>query len=200
MKFLFLALLFGAPALACEPNTLVLDYPKDASDDAASPVQVTFTVDGNTLHAHFDVKGPVLSGKPKYAPNEYPYMFDVTELFVSAEGGLPYYEFEVSPYNQTLQVKILDLKHPFVNNVNMGLETKATRSPKGWTTDLSVPLDRLGWQGDVGKIVGNAYAILGKKPNRRFFVRSPLPPQKKPNFHAPTAFQPLLDCAKDPST
>jgi hypothetical protein len=202
MKFLLLGLLLSAPALACGPDTLALDYPKDGPLDGASdtPAQVSFSIQGNTLHAHFDVKGAVLSGKKNFAHGDYPYMFDVTELFISAEGGLPYYEFEVSPYNQTLQVKILDLKHPFVNNVNMGLETKATRTPTGWTTDLSIPLDRLGWQGDVTKIVGNAYTIVGKKPNRRYFVRSPLPEQKKLNFHVPAAFRPLLDCVAVPAT
>lgn len=194
MNPLLLALLASSSALACGPDTLSLDFPAEAPGGA--PAQVTFTLDGQTLHAHFDVNGPVLSGKVKYGPGDYPYQYDVTELFVSAEGGLPYYEFEVSPYNQTLQIKVIDLKHPFVNNVNMGLETKATRTPKGWTTDLSIPLDRLGWKGDVNQIVGNAYAILGKKPDRRYYVRSPLPEQKKPNFHVPAAFKPLLECAE----
>jgi hypothetical protein len=198
MKFLLLGLLLSVPTYACGPDTLALDYPEGA--EGGTPAQVTFSLQGNTLHAHFDVKSPVLSGKKSFAHGDFPYMFDVTELFVSAEGGQPYYEFEVSPYNQTLQVKIIDLKHPFVNNVNMGLETKAARTPSGWTTDLSIPLDRLGWQGEVSKIVGNAYAILGKKPARRFFVRSPLPAQKKPNFHVPAAFQPLLDCPAVPAT
>jgi hypothetical protein len=192
MRSMILALLACSPAFACGPDALELDSPPGL--ESPSPVQVAFKLEGQTLHAHFDVKGPVLSGKPKYAPGEYPYQFDVTELFVSAEGGLPYYEFEVSPFNQTLQVKVLDLKHPFINNVNIGLETKVTRTHAGWATDLSVPLDRLGWKGDVTKIVGNAYAILGKKPDRHYYVRSPLPAQKKPNFHVPAAFKPLLEC------
>ena len=42
------------------------------------------------------------------ALRQFPYMFDVVELFVTfSETGFPYYEFEVSPYNQTFQVRIV---------------------------------------------------------------------------------------------
>lgn len=191
--FLFSLLAWSGAAVACDGEPLKLDFPNQEPEK--SPVTVNFTLEGKTLRVHFDVLSDSINGKPKLAPGEYPYMFDVTEIFVSAEGGLPYYEFELTPYNQTLQVKVIDLKHPFVNNVNMGLETKALRKNGGWTTDFAIPLDRLGWQGDPAKIVGNAYAILGRKPDRHYYVRSPLPVQVKPNFHVPDAFKPLLSCS-----
>ncbi|MGZ3662547.1 MAG: hypothetical protein ACXVCK_20785 [Bdellovibrionota bacterium] len=195
LQFLFVLSLLApvGAAIACDSVPLLLDFPAD--DSAKSPVSASFTLDGKTLRVHFDVTSDSVNGKPKLGAGEYPYMFDVSEVFVSAEGGLPYYEFELTPFNQTLQVKIIDLKHPFVNNVNMGLESKAARRKGGWSTDFAIPLDRLGWQGDPAKIVGNAYAILDRKPSRHYYVRSPLPAQEKPNFHVPDAFKPLLNCS-----
>lgn len=184
---LLLTLLLTTLAQA-QPLTLV--SPPNAEPTTAG--NVTFTLDDHTLHALFEIKGPALARKPKLGPGEYPYQFEVTELFVSAEGGLPYYELELTPYGDTLQLKIKDPQHLNVPPVNVGIETKTSRLPDSWTTEIIVPLDHLSWQGDPAKIVGNAFAILGAKPNRRFYSMNPLPPQKKMTFHVPSAFSPLV--------
>jgi hypothetical protein len=165
---------------------------------ASSPAKVSFSLDGKMLRAHFEVESSDIFGKPTLSQNQYPYMFDVAEIFVSAEGGMPYYEFELTPFNQTFEVRIYyrhppDQKLAFQDGVNVGIEHKAVRTAGGWMADFGVPLERLGWRGDVSKITGNAFVILGKAPNRHFFSRS-LPEQDKANFHHPEFFKSLLSC------
>jgi len=184
---IFLSLLLATLANA-EPLSIV--YPANAEPFTAG--QVSFSLVDRTLHALFEIKGAALKRKPKLGPGEYPYQFEVTELFLSVDGGLPYYELELTPYGDTLQMMIKDPKHLNVPTINVGIETKTNRTSEGFTTELIVPLDHLHWQGDVSKIVGNAFAILGAKPNRRFYSMNPLPPQKKPNFHVPEAFGTLI--------
>jgi hypothetical protein len=204
---MILPLLLAARAFACAPEPIPQIHPS-AARDGASPAQVSFALDGTTLRAHFDVKAASVYGKPKLAPNEYPYMFDVAEVFVSAEGGVPYYEFEVTPFDQAFEVRIyypnpqppapgVEPRKAFQNNPGVHAEHKAVRTKDGWTADLAIPLDRIGWRGDAAKIVGNAFVILGRKGEKRYFSRS-LPPQEKPNFHLPAYFKPFLDCAAQP--
>jgi hypothetical protein len=54
------------------------------------------------------------------------------------------------------------------------------------------PLNNLGWGGDIKKITGSAFAILGKKPLRMYWS-SALRPMNKPNFHQPKRFAPLFN-------
>ncbi len=208
MKLLLAPLLFSliaAPALACDPEALPQTTPAPEAG-ATEPATVSFMLDGMILRAHFEVKSASIFGKPKLAPGQYPYMFDVAEVFVSAEGGVPYYEFELSPFDQTFEVRIhyaaaaqpgAEPKLAFQNGVDVGLEHKAVRTASGWTADFGIPLERIGWQGDPAKITGNAFVILGRNPARRFFSRS-LPVQDKANFHQPQFFRPLL-CESPPS-
>ena len=52
-------------------------------------------------------------------------MFDVVELFVTfSETGFPYFEFEVSPFNQTFQVKIVS-RALHQEGVDLGLVSSA---------------------------------------------------------------------------
>lgn len=188
-----LILFFTLLTCFAQAENLHLSYP--ALQNIVSPVQVNFELQGDTLHAHFEVTASEINAKENLAPNEYPYQFDVVELFVSVEGmqstHLPYYEFEVSPFNQELQVKIIDLKKPFQNGVQTGFQHSTQRTPTGWNADLFIPLENLGWNGDASQVIGNAYAILGKSPHRMYWSRS-LPVQQKPNFHQPAFFQPFL--------
>ena len=188
-----LLLILSPLALACDPEALHQSYP-NPTQSSSQPVSVSFTLDRNSLHAHFEVKSSAINARKELGPREYPYMFDVVEVFLSTEGGLPYYEFELSPFGQSFEVKVLDPKKAFQEGLHMGLATHAVTNSTGWVADFELPLDHLDWKGDPAKIVGNAYAILGKKPDRRFYSRS-LPVQSKPNFHQPQFFKPLLNCA-----
>ena len=188
MKFLIvMAMLLVSPAeSACD---LSLVMPRRSVLE--KPVQVKASLAGDTLTASYSVTAPLNAAKV-LGPKQYPYMFDVVELFVTfSETGFPYFEFEVSPFNQTLQVRIVSrARHQ--EGVDLGLVSSATLLPHGWTAELTIPLKPLGWDGDVEKIRGNFYSILERAP--RSYWSTFLPKAKKPDFHQPRFFQPLLQC------
>ena len=188
MKLLIvIALLLTSPgALACD---LTLVAP--ARSALKKPVQARVSLAGDILTASYSVSAP-LNARKTLGPKQYPYMFDVVEVFVTvSETGFPYYEFEVSPFNQPFQVKIVEGK-PFQDGVNLGLVSSAKIVPGGWTAEMKIPLKPLGWDGDPGKIRGNLYSILERKP--KSYWSSFLPKAKKVVFHQPKFFKPLLQC------
>jgi hypothetical protein len=184
-----MALLLASPgALACD-----LSLVAPAKSALNKPVQANASLANDILAVSYSVTAPSLNARKILGPRQYPYMFDVVELFVTfSETGFPYFEFEVSPYNQTFQVKIVSLTEPFQEGIDLGLVSEATLRPGGWTADLKIPLKALGWDGDPGTIRGNFFAILERAP--RSYWSSFLPRAKKPNFHQPRFFQPLLRC------
>jgi hypothetical protein len=188
MKFLIvMAMLLVSPvASACD---LSLVTPRRSVLE--KPVQVKASLAGDSLTVSYSVTAPLNAAKV-LGPKQYPYMFDVVELFVTfSETGFPYFEFEVSPFNQTLQVRIVSrARHQ--EGVDLGLVSSATLLPHGWTAELKIPLKPLGWDGDVGKIRGNFYSILQRAP--RSYWSSFLPRTRTANFHQPQYFQPLLQC------
>jgi hypothetical protein len=191
MRLLLLAaaLLTSPAALACD-----LSLVAPAKSVLKNPVQVRASLAGDTLTASYSVSAPSLNAKKILGPQQFPYMFDVVELFVTfSETGFPYYEFEVSPFNQTFQVRIISHTQPFQEGIDLGLVSAAKILPGGWTAELKIPLKPLGWDGDPGKIRGNFYSILERAPKRSFWS-SFLPKAKKANFHQPQFFQPLLQC------
>ena len=188
MKLLVvMALSLASPgAQACD-----LSLVTPARSVLKKPVQVTASLADDTLTVSYSVTAP-LNAKKLLGPKQAPYMFDVVELFVTfSETGFPYFEFEVSPFNQTLQVNIVSrTRHR--EGVDLGLVSSATILPHGWTAELKTPLKPLGWDGDPQKIRGNFYSILGRAP--RSYWSSLLPRAKTANFHQPQFFQPLLQC------
>jgi hypothetical protein len=189
-------LLLLVAALLTSPAALACDLPlvAPAKSVLKKPVQVRASLAGDTLTASYSVSAPSLNAKKILGPQQFPYMFDVVELFVSfSETGFPYYEFEVSPFNQTFQVRIISHTQPFQEGIDLGLVSAAKILPGGWSAELKIPLKPLGWDGDPGKIRGNFYSILERAPKRSFWS-SFLPKAKKANFHQPQFFQPLLQC------
>ncbi len=188
MKFVIvIAMLLAAPgALACD-----LSLVSPAKSVLKKPVQAKASLADDTLTVSYSVTAPLNAAKV-LGPKQYPYMFDVVELFVTfSETGFPYFEFDVSPFNQTLQVRIVGrTRHQ--EGVDLGLVSSATILPHGWSAELKVPLQPLGWDGDVGKIRGNFYSILQRAP--RSYWSSFLPRARAANFHQPRYFQPLLQC------
>ena len=180
-------LLISPGVLACD-----LSLVAPAKSVLKKPVQVKASLAGNTLTVKYSVSAPSLNAQKILGPRQYPYMFDVVELFVTfSETGFPYFEFEVSPFNQTFQVKIVShARHQ--EGVDLGLVSSATILPHGWSADLKIPLKSLGWEGDPGTIRGNFYSILGRAP--RSYWSTFLPRAKAANFHQPLFFQPLLQC------
>jgi hypothetical protein len=175
-------------ALACE---LALVAP--ATSVLKKPVEAGITVVDGSLVAKFSVTTPRLNAKTTLGPGQFPYMFDVVEVFVTlSDTGFPYYEFEVSPHNQTLQVRI-ESRARHQEGVDLGLVSTAAITPSGWTAEMKIPLRPLGLQDDVTRIRGNLYAVLGKAP--RSYWSAWLPRARKPDFHQPGFFQPLLKCS-----
>jgi hypothetical protein len=189
MKFLVLvAMVLASPdALACD-----LSLVAPAKSALRKPVQVRASLAHDTLIASYSVSTPTLNARKVLGAEQHPYMFDVVELFVTfSETGFPYYEFEVSPFNQTFQVRIVShAQHQ--EGVDLGLVSSATIAPPGWTAELKIPLKSLGWDGDPRKIRGNFYSTLERAP--RSYWSSFLPEAKTANFHQPQFFQPLLQC------
>jgi hypothetical protein len=185
-----IAILLSSPgALACD-----LPLVAPARSVLKKPVEARVSLADDTLIAGFSVSAPSLNARKILGPQQHPYMFDVVEVFVTfSETGFPYYEFEVSPYNQTFQVKIAGHTQPFQEGIDLGLVSAATIVPGGWTAELKIPLKPLGWNGDPKKIRGNLYSILERAPKRSFWS-SFLPRATRANFHQPQFFQPLLQC------
>lgn len=190
MKRLFAISVFltCSNAIACD---LALVAP--AQSALKNPVQVTAAIEDDHLSARFVVAAPALNAKMVLGPNEYPYQFDVVELFVTfSDNGFPYFEFEVSPYNQTFQVKIVSAKERH-EGVDLGLASSAAIIKGGWNAELKIPLKSLGWDGDGAKIRGNYYSILGSAKERSYWSTF-LPKAVKANFHQVQFFKPLLQC------
>jgi hypothetical protein len=186
---LVFAVLFAASeAPACE-----LSLVAPATSALKHPVRTDAVLANDTLNVRFAVTAPSLNAKKVLAPGEYPYQFDVVELFVTfSETGFPYYEFEVSPYNQTFQVRIISARE-HQEGVDLGLNSMATIVTGGWNAELAVPLKPLGWNGEPEKIRGNFYSILGQGREHSYWSAF-LPKAAKANFHQPQYFQPLLSC------
>jgi hypothetical protein len=181
-------LLTCSNAFACD-----LSLVAPAHSSLKNPVQATAALAGDILTARFTVSSRSLNAKKVLGPNEYPYQFDVVELFVTFSAtGFPYYEFEVSPYNQTFQVRIVSTKEHH-EGVDLGLTSTAEIVPGGWSAELKIPLKPLGWDGEPANVSGNFYAILGQGPQRSFWSTF-LPEAAKANFHQPQYFKPLLQC------
>jgi hypothetical protein len=190
MKFwvVVAVLLNGSGAMACE-----LSLVAPATSALKNPVEAHVSLSDDALIARFSVSTPSMNAKKVLAAGEYPYQFDVVELFVTfSDGGFPYYEFEVSPYNQTFQVRIVSAKK-HQEGVDLGLTSTAAIVTGGWDAELKVPLKPLGWDGDPSKTRGNLYSILGQGRARSYWSVF-LPKAAKANFHQPQYFKPLLSC------
>jgi hypothetical protein len=185
----FAFLLSCSEAAACDLSLIA-----PATSALKNPVQVQASLGGDALAVRFSVSAPSLNAKKVLGPKEYPYQFDVVELFVTfSDSGFPYFEFEVSPYNQTFQVRIVSAKEHH-EGIGLGLASTATIVTGGWRAELKIPLKPLGWDGDPSKIRGNYYSVLGEAKERSYWSTF-LPRTTKPNFHQPQYFKALLQCS-----
>lgn len=181
------------PGTETKPQNLRLVFPAHGRE--GETVQVRYTLTDKTLVVSFEVS--TRDSNPGKVGDAEIYNGNVVELFVCttaqpAQLPRPYYEFEVSPYDQALQV-LIDKNGKFNEKwQTAGFKHSATlqKGRPGWDTTMEIPLRDLGWNGDPATLVGNAFAIVGAKGVRRFYSAY-LPPQKKPNFHQPNFFKPF---------
>jgi hypothetical protein len=176
------------------PSTPLVYANPHQVDSAVAPVTVTLARDGDALVAQFKVTATAIVAKQALARDEYPYDFDVVELFVrNAKSAQPgYFEFEVSPYDQSLQVNVIEPRQQYCFGIKGGFTHSATITATGWEAQLRIPLATIGWRsGQALELIGNAYAALGASDQRVYWSLYELPPGK-PDFHVPDAFRPLL--------
>lgn len=166
---------------------LAFSNPKQTS---SPPVTVQLSIQGELLIASFKVMTTEIFAKKELGPTNYPYEFDVVELFVTCSDAVkpPYFEFEVSPYNQSLQVNVIEPRQEYYFGVKNGFKHSASEVPGGWSAEMRIPLMNIGWHGSGHEIRGNAYAALGQGEKRAYWSLFELPPGK-PDFHVPAAFK-----------
>ena len=121
---------------------------------------------------------------------------DVVEAFIAPDPGQPshYFEFEVAPNNQWIDLEIDLTKRPFNNaRWNSGFEhsTRLDSARHVWTSEWRIPLASLARSGIApGKDWRvNFYRSDGQPPNRRAMSWGALPlklPQS--SFHQPESF------------
>ncbi len=177
MRLLLLAaaLLTSPAALACD-----LSLVAPAKSVLKNPVQVRPSLAGDTLTASYSVSAPSLNAKKILGPQQFPYMFDVVELFVTfSETGFPYYEFEVSPFNQTFQVRIISHAQPFQEGIDLGLVSAAKIVPGSWTAELKIPLKPSGGTAIPGKSGEISIPFWNVPQSAAFGVRSCRKPKRR---------------------
>jgi hypothetical protein len=178
---------------AAVPQTLNLVFP--VSGEEGEAIEIRYRLQDDSLVVTYEVTTRDINPE-KIADIEI-YNGNVVELFICttakpSQTPRPYYEFEVSPYNQELQV-LIDKNGKFNEHWSTAnFRHSATIRPErpGWDAVMEIPLKDLAWNGDPATLVGNTFAILGAKEVRRFYSAY-LPPQPKPNFHEPNFFKPF---------
>lgn len=197
-----------------------LDLVYPAASSFHSPVKVAFHLENDELVAQFHVQNPTPAVRPTPPETTKPtanlYDWEVVELFVSVSGMpegplsvdpaiqrfgtrdeiFPYFEFEVSPRNEYLEIKVLSPRQAsgedrFDDTFQSGMKHAASTGPTGWQAEMRIPLKNLGWDGDPMKVTGNAFAILGPSGSRSYWSLF-LPRQAHVDFHKPRYFERLL--------
>ncbi len=203
MTFVFQPLIillmsFSNAKQECTPRyeTVNLNLVNPTSSKLKSPVQVRYEIENDHLNVYFLVNSPVLHKKEIYGPKDYPFQFDVAEVFITADDvkaqKFSYFEFEVTPLGQ-----VYDLRLDVVDGKRQGVDiepviTQARYAQNEWSASFSIPLSRIGWNGDSSQLRGNFFTIIGKTP--RTYWSAFLPQQPKANFHKPEFFQLLFNC------
>lgn len=164
-----------------------------------NPVTVQWSIDDKNLLVHFDVDQPVLHEKKTFGPKDYPFQYDVVEVFFAVndpkDKDYKYFEVELTPNKQVFNVRFIvkDGKLSREEGVDLGEEITTNVTKKNWSGSFIIPLDKLGWTGNAAHIRGNFYAITGKKPARKFWSTF-LPKTSKPDFNKPEHFKSLFEC------
>jgi hypothetical protein len=122
---------------------------------------------------------------------------DTAEAFINPhpEHISHYYEFEVAPNNQWVDLEI-DVSKKFAGNVHWdsGFEhaVKVDAKHHLWTAEMKIPVKSMGVDALQAGVAWrlNFYRLdgLGDDPQRRFFSWSPLPPGENRSFHQPSSF------------
>jgi hypothetical protein len=177
---------------------LNLVHPQNCAQSISAYAETS--LQGNLLQIDYEVHCEELNIKEHLSENEFPYQFDVVEAFIcfnhdNPAGYYPYFEYEVTPLNQTFQVvvdyNLQKSEKIFNRGAPLELNSMASEEDFGWRAQMKRPLESLPWDQNPASIVGNLYAIVGKGEQRTYWSLF-LPQQDVPNFHHPEYFQPLI--------
>jgi hypothetical protein len=172
-------------------------------------VQVEIRVAGAQLLAEFKVtSSPLLSNDTlPYERSAWGlWEHDVCELFVSQAQNqtdvatAPYYEFQVSPLGQHVNLKITEPRKTWQENLDVGLcVASQIHGSQVWQASICVELQKMGLTKEL-PIFGNAYSCLGPSQNRLYMAlhyrndqgNKPLTVVAKDvDFHRRELFRPL---------
>ncbi len=121
-------------------------------------------------------------------PTEGLWEHEVVEVFLAGaplpDGRIPYTEVEIGPHGHYLVLRLLGVRA--VETRLLPLTLTVTREGSRWRA--TARLDRR--LVPEGPLRGNAYAIHGVGPARRYLAWQPVP-GPAPDFHQPERFAPL---------
>jgi Carbohydrate family 9 binding domain-like len=121
---------------------------------------------------------------------------DVCEIFIAPDHSAPnrYYEFEVAPTGEWLDLAIEITPHERVThwNYSSDLEAAAAINDGKVIMAINVPFSKLGPGPRAGDIwQGNLFRCVGRVPDRGYLTWQPTE-TVKPNFHVPERFGQLI--------
>lgn len=134
------------------------------------------------------------AGMPRGEPAWGLWETDVVEVFIRPKGTDAYFEFQVSPLGQYLELKIIrprqEVDRAYRSGLSYGIDAPNRDQP--WRAWIEVPAKSVGWSGRAEDLEGGAFACLGPKGERSYWAAF-LPEQKTPDFHLPQYFSPIAE-------
>ena len=153
---------------------------------ASERARVRLRDGGSTLH--IAVAAPLHGDPPPPGPPgpmDQLWEHEVVEVFIASasgpDGARPYTEIELSPHGHYLVLRLLGVRNPI--DLALPLAYGAEVAGERWRGRAVVPSAYL----PDGELTGNAYAIHGVGPRRRFLAAHPVPGER-PDFHQPERF------------
>ncbi len=170
------------------------------ADQILPSVKADITLAGDRLRVDYQVRNAKLNAQARF-PKDQPvwnlWDLDVCEIFISSSqdqslvATSPYFEFQVSPFGQFFELKVLEPRksadQSFRSGLTCGGDVKTTQAWNAW---IEIPLSALGLSGQL-PVFGGVFACLLRPPHRAYMA-SHLPVQDKPDFHLPAQFVRLV--------
>ncbi len=177
-------------------------YPDQAVRGRES-TRVASTWDKDALHFHFVCTFDELSVDERLGPagpTARLWEHDVVELFLRPRGCSGYFEVEVGPLGQWLDLFVFEprTRIDWSWRSRLTVDVQLDRSAKRWDMRLRLPFEAMltrfpglkpPEEGEVWRL--NLFRISGVHPERRYFAWRPTF-TREPDFHVPAAFGNLM--------
>lgn len=115
---------------------------------------------------------------------------DVCEIFVSPNGGRRYFEFEVAPNGEWIDLEIFFEAEERLTNWDYvsGMKVASRIENNKVLMAMKIPWEAFGKKPEAGEVwFGNLFRCVGNGKNRGYLAWSPTE-TPKPNFHIPEKF------------